>query len=77
MYLLSFRQNLEDEEYLKLFTFYGAIFNAPPDAVGEFTSYLKNQEGLYPRAYNPDEIVQKKKKNYQAACKKGESLWLL
>lgn len=61
IYYLS-DKNLEDEEYLKLFTFYGAVFDALPDAVSEFTSYLKSQEGLSPRVYKPDEIAQMKKK---------------
>ena len=61
IYYLS-DKNLEDEEYLKLFTLFGAIFDAPPDAIGKFTSFLKSQEGLSPRAYKSDEIVQMRKK---------------
>lgn len=61
IYYLS-DKNLEDEEYLKLFTLYGAIFDAPPDVVGEFTSCLKSHEGLSLRTYRPDEIIQMKKK---------------
>lgn len=61
IYYLS-DKNLEDEEYLKLFTLFGAIFDAPPNAIGKFTSFLKSQEGLSPRAYKSDEIVQMRKK---------------
>lgn len=61
IYYLS-DKNLEDEEYLKLFTLYGAIFDAPPDTIGKFTSFLKSQEGLSPRIYKSDEIVQMRKK---------------
>lgn len=61
IYYLS-DKNLEDEEYLKLFVLYGAVFDAPPDAVGDFTAYLENQDRISPRAYRPDEIIQMKKK---------------
>ena len=61
IYYLS-DKNLEDEEYLKLFVLYGAVFDAPPDAVGDFTAYLENQDRVSPRAYQPDEIMQMKKK---------------
>lgn len=61
IYYLS-DKNLEDEEYLKLFVLYGAVFDAPPDAVGDFTAYLEKQNRVSPRAYRPDEVMQMKKK---------------
>lgn len=61
IYYLS-DKNLEDEEYLKLFVLYGAVFDATPDTIREFTAYLESQNRLSPRTYQPDEIVQMKRK---------------
>lgn len=69
IYYLS-DKNLEDEEYLKLFTLHGVVFDAPSDAVEEFTSYLKSQEGLSPRVYRTDEIIQMKKKIIKTHAKR-------
>lgn len=61
IYYLS-DKNLEDEEYLKLFVFYGTVFDALPDAVSDFTVYLEKQNRISPRAYRSDEITQMKRK---------------
>lgn len=53
-------KNLEDSECLKLFTFYGEIFGASPEATKLFTEYLANVCCLYPRSFTTDEIIQMK-----------------
>lgn len=61
IYYLS-DKNLEDEEYLKLFVLYGAVFDAPPDEISRFTSYLEWQDRISPRVYQPDQILRMKGK---------------
>lgn len=63
-------KNLEDNEYLKLFVFYGAIFDAPPDLVGEFTAYLESHDRISPRKYRAEELEQMRKKTVRPHAKR-------
>lgn len=53
-------KDLEEQECLKLFVFYGEIFSATPEIIERFTNHIASAYFLYPRSFKSDEIKQMK-----------------
>lgn len=53
-------KDLEEQECLKLFVFYGEIFSATPEIIERFTNHIASAYFLYSRSFKSDEIKQMK-----------------